>query len=362
MQEVDVASRPEIDGHEHFGFHTDKEAGLRAVVAVHSTRLGPAAGGCRIYPYASDAEALADVLKLSKGMSYKNALAGLPLGGGKAVIMADPLTQKTPELMRAFGRVVESYAGRYITAEDVGCTAADMDVVAQETRHVAGLSAKVGDPSPYTARGVFLSMAMAAQLRLGRELAGLKVGVKGIGNVGYELCRLLAAEGASLVVSDLRAEQTRRAAEAFGAEIAPVSEIAGLDIDIFAPCALGGDLDKATIETMRARIVCGGANNQLSTPEDDARLLARDITYCPDYLVNAGGIVAIAGELLSFGMDEVAARIDAFPNVLREVLERAEEERRPSGEVADDMARARLTRVGREGGRVPDRRRVPTVR
>ncbi|TIL29445.1 Glu/Leu/Phe/Val dehydrogenase dimerization domain-containing protein [Mesorhizobium sp.] len=201
---IAAASAPGFDGHEQVQFHKDERTGLRAIVAIHSTQLGPAAGGCRIYPYKTEAEAITDALRLSKGMSYKNALAGLPLGGGKAVIIADPLTDKTPELMRAFGRAVETYAGRYITAEDVGCVASDMDCIATETRHVAGLSARVGDPSPYTARGVFLCMRLAARERLGHDLAGLKVAVKGVGHVGLELCRLLAAAGASLVVADVR--------------------------------------------------------------------------------------------------------------------------------------------------------------
>ncbi|WP_353813164.1 Glu/Leu/Phe/Val dehydrogenase dimerization domain-containing protein [Mesorhizobium sp.] len=307
----------------------------------------PAAGGCRIYPYKTDAEAIADALRLSKGMSYKNALAGLPLGGGKAVIIADPQTEKTPALMRAFGRVVETYSGRYITAEDVGCVASDMDTVATETRHVAGLSARVGDPSPYTARGVFMCMRLAARERLGRDLAGLKVAVKGVGHVGLELCRLLAAAGTSLVVADVRAENARRAAELFGADVVATEEIASLDVDIFAPCALGGDINAAASDRLRARIVCGGANNQLLTAGDDRLLLARNITYCPDYLVNAGGIVAIAGEVLSYDDEDVRCRIEAFPDVLREVLHRSEKERRPTGEIADDMAQAILYRPPR---------------
>lgn len=340
--EIQAAASPEYEGHEQVYFHRDDKTELRAIVAIHSTRLGPAAGGCRIHPYASEGEALADALRLSRGMSYKYALAGLPLGGGKAVIIADTKTEKTPALMRSFGRAVESHAGRYITAEDVGCTAGDMDAVALETRHVAGLSARVGDPSTYTARGVFLCMKAAVRQRLGCDLAGVRIGVKGVGHVGFELCRLLAAEGASLVVSDLHAAHARRVAEAFGAEVVPPETIARLDIDVYAPCALGGDLDAPTIEAMYARIVCGGANNQLRQPEDDVRLYLRDITYCPDYLVNAGGIVAIAGDILSLGAGEVAARIEAFPGRLREVLSRADKEHRPTGAVVDDMARARL--------------------
>lgn len=334
-------AHPDFDGHETVSFHHDAASGLRAVIAIHSTALGPAAGGCRIHAYPDEDAALSDVLRLSRGMSLKNALAGLPLGGGKAVILADP-ADKTPAMMRAFGRGVERLGGAYVTGEDVGCDVADMDAAKRETAHVMGASDAEGDPSAHTARGVFLCMARAAR-RLGLNLSGAHVAVKGVGHVGFALCRLLHEAGARLTVADARPEAAERAARDFGAGIVAPEAVLTVEADILAPCALGGDLTEALAAALPARIVCGAANNQLATPEADAALKARGVLYCPDYLVNAGGIIAIGRTAAGWSEAKARAAIEALPDTLDAVLDRAEAEGAPTGAVADALARARIS-------------------
>jgi leucine dehydrogenase len=294
--------------------------------------------------YRDEEAALTDVLRLSRGMSLKNALAGLPRGGGKAVILADP-ADKTPEMMEAFGRAVERLNGAYVTAEDVGSDVADMDAVRRATRHVMGTSDAEGDPSAHTARGVFLCLERAAQRRLGRGVSGLRVAVKGVGHVGWQLCRLLHEAGARLTVADPRREAARRAAADFGAELADPKEILIAEADVLAPCALGGDLTPELAERLRARVVCGAANNQLASPEADWTLRDRSILYCPDYLVNAGGIIAVGRSAAGWSASTAAAAIEALPDTLDAILDRAEAEGAPPGEVADREARARLERA-----------------
>src|SRR5580700_7506980 len=277
---MEIFDMPEFDGHEHVVFGHDAATSLRAIIAVHSTVLGPAAGGCRMWPYETTAQAVADVLRLSRGMSYKNALAGLPFGGGKAVIIGESRKAKTPELFEAFGRFVDSLGGRYVTAEDVGTTTADMANVAHATRHVAGLGAAPGaaggDPGPKTARGVFLGLRAAVKFRLGRgDLEGLKVAVQGVGGVGYHLCALLAAEA-----------------------------------DVLSPCALGGVLNTQSIPQLRARIVAGAANNQLAHGQDGVALQNAGILYAPDYVINAGGIISVAREYYGGTEAQVLADIE----------------------------------------------------
>jgi leucine dehydrogenase len=333
---------PDFDGHEQVVLACDPAAGLRAIIAVHDTGLGPALGGCRVYDYPDDASALTDALRLSRGMSYKAALAGLALGGGKAVILTGPGRRKTPAMMRAFGRAIDRLGGRYITAEDVGSTVADMDEVARETAHVAGHAAGAGDPSPFTARGVFLCLEAAVRHRLGRDLVGVHVAIKGLGNVGSSLAEQLHRAGARLTVADIDPARVARAREAWGAAAAPVEAIAGVAADVFAPCALGGDLAEATIPSLRARIVCGAANNQLARPEDDARLARAGILYCPDYLVNAGGLIHVAQGPLGLARAGVEERLAALPATLLAVLERAAREGKAPGAAADQLARARF--------------------
>ncbi len=276
---MEIFDLREFDAHETVIFGHDARTGMRAIIAMHSSALGPAAGGCRLWPYAGTAEAVRDVLRLSRGMSYKNAMAGLPLGGGKAVIIADP-RRKTPELFEAFGRLVEGLDGRYITAEDVGTTTADMAQVARVTRFVAGLGrapgAAGGDPGPKTALGVFLGIKAAVRFRLGRsDLAGMKVAVQGVGGVGYHLCGLLARAGAKLFVADVRAPALQRVCDEFGALAVGSDEVLFEEVDVLAPCALGAVLDAQSIPRLRARIVAGAANNQLAQDQDGAGLTQR---------------------------------------------------------------------------------------
>ena len=280
-------------------------------------------------------------------MSYKAALAGLPLGGGKAVILTAPGRPKTPAMMRAMGRAVERLGGRYVTAEDVGSTVADMDEVAKATAHVGGRDGDGGDPSPFTARGVFLCLEAAVRHRLGRDLAGVHVALKGLGHVGFALAGFLHAAGARLTVADIDAGRVAEAERAFGAAAAPVEAIAALGADVFAPCALGGDLCEAAIPRLGAGIVCGAANNQLATAEDGIRLARRGVLYCPDYLVNAGGVISVARGPLGLTPEAVEAKLAGLPGTLLEVLAAAEREaaaRAPSPTTSPVPASARSRR------------------
>jgi len=343
---MNIFSHVEFDGHEQVVFSQNQADGLRSIIAIHDTRLGPALGGCRIWRYDSEAAALADVLRLSRGMSYKAALAGLPLGGGKSVVLADSRTEKTPAMMRALGRAVERLGGRYVVAEDVGATVADMDAVAETTAHVVGRSSDVGDPSPWTAEGVFLAMQAAARHRLGRDLAGLHVALSGLGHVGRALAGRLAAAGARLSVADIRPETVAGAVANLGAvEVAP-DAVHRVAADVFAPCALGGVLGAQTIPELGAGIVCGAANNQLAEAGDDARLAARGILYCPDYLVNAGGLISVSRPKTGLGDAAARAKLEAIATTLTEVIAIAEAEAIPPGAAADRLARARMDAAG----------------
>jgi len=345
---MEIFDMREFDGHELVVFGNDARTGLRAIIAIHSTTLGPAAGGCRMRPYATTAEAVADVLRLSRGMSYKNAMAGLALGGGKAVIMGDSRKAKTAELFEAFGRLVDSLGGRYVTAEDVGTTITDMSNVARATRYVAGLGTAPGraggDPGPKTALGVHLGIKAAVKFRLGRsDLKGVKVAIQGLGGVGQHLCGLLAAEGAELFVADVQAAAVQRAQEQFKAHPVAVEEVLALDVDVLSPCALGAVLNSKSIPKLRARIVAGAANNQLAQDGDGAALQAASILYAPDYVINAGGIISVSREYQGGASEaQVIADIQAIPARLTEIFERARRENRPTNQVADHMARERL--------------------
>ncbi len=347
---MEIFDTREFDGHELVVFGHDAATGLRAVIAIHSTALGPAAGGCRMRPYTTTAEAVADVLRLSRGMSYKNAMAELPFGGGKAVIVGDSRKAKSPQLFEAFGRLVDSLGGRYITAEDVGTTTADMASVARVTRYVAGLGAAPGkaggDPGPKTALGVYLGIRAAVKFRLGRtDLKGVRVAIQGLGGVGHHLCGLLAAEGAELFVADVQPAAVQRASEQFSAHEVAAEELLALDVDVLSPCALGGVLNARSIPRLRARIVAGAANNQLAQDQDGAALQAAGILYAPDYVINAGGIISVSREYHGGATEaQVIADIQAIPVRLTEIFERARREKRTTNEVADQMARERLGR------------------
>ena len=349
---MDLFQMRDFDAHEQVTFGYDAASGLRAIVAIHSTALGPAAGGCRMWPYADFSDAVSDALRLSRGMSYKNAMAELPFGGGKAVIIGDS-REKTRQRMEAFGRFVDSLGGRYITAEDVGTTTLDMEHVASATPFVSGLVHEAGeaggDPGPKTALGVFLGLKAAVQFRLGRSsLEGLKVAVQGLGGVGYPLCRLLAAEGVSLCVADARPAAVQRVCREFAAREVPPEAIVSQDVDVLAPCALGAVFDSRSIPTVRARVIAGAANNQLAHEEDGEALMRAGILYAPDYVINAGGIINVAHEYRGdASAAQVKVEIERIPGRLTEIFERARREGRPTSAIADEMARERLARGAR---------------
>lgn len=347
---MDIFGMREFDGHERVVFGYDEPTHLRSIIAIHSTALGPAAGGCRMWPYASTSEAVTDVLRLSRGMSYKNAMACLPFGGGKAVIIGDSRKAKTPELFQAYGRFVGSLGGRYVTAEDVGTTTVDMEQVARVTNFVSGLGRKPGeaggDPAPKTALGVFLGLKAAVKFRFGRsDLQGLAVAIQGAGGVGYHLSRLLAAEGVKLRVADVRAAAAERVRDEFNAVIVPVESVLSEQVDVLAPCALGAVLNADSIPRLRARVVAGAANNQLAEEKDGAALQAAGVLYAPDYVVNAGGIISVAREYNGGATEaQVTSEIHGIPGRLTEIFERARRESRPTNAVADQMARERIGR------------------
>jgi valine dehydrogenase (NAD+) len=346
---VDVLS----SGHEQVVFCSDEASGLRAIIAVHSTALGPALGGTRFYPYASEEAALADVLALSKGMTYKNSLAGLDLGGGKAVIIGDPRTDKTEALLRAYGRFVESLGGRYLTACDVGTFNADLDVVGRETRFAHGRSEAYGgcgDSSVLTAYGVFLGMQAAAAHCWGsRSLAGRTVAVAGAGKVGSHLIDHLVDDGADVIVTDVDPAAIERV-QARHPQVKSVPDTATLvrtPHDVYSPNALGGALDEETVSVLPARIICGGANNQLATPDIGDRLLARGILYAPDYLVNAGGVIQVEDERHGFSFARAQSKATSIFDVALRVFQTADKEGVPPSVAADRLAEERMTSVGR---------------
>ena len=336
---------PAFDDHERVIFCRDAAAGLKAIIAIHSTALGPAAGGCRLWQYESDDAALHDVLRLSQGMSYKNAMAGLDFGGGKAVILKAADFRASDALFERFGEFVDQLGGRYITAEDVGMSVAIMQTIARRTRYVSGLPAKAGhaggDPSPKTAYGVFTGIEAAVRFRLSRDsLEGASVAVQGVGNVGYNLCRYLHQAGARLVVADIDAARVDAARQEFGARAAGLGEILFQDVDVVAPCALGAILNERSIPRIRATIVAGGANNQLESLADGRRLTAAGILYAPDYVINAGGIINVACEYRGQGDDDtVMQRVAAIGPRLTRIFEDAAESGRPTNEIADELAR-----------------------
>jgi leucine dehydrogenase len=320
----------------------DEAAGLDGVIAIHSTARGPAAGGCRFWTYADESAVMADAVRLAEGMSYKNAMAELPLGGGKAVLRRPAGAFDRAALFEAFGEAVERLAGRYVTAEDVGTTVADMEAIARRTSHVAGRTALPGraggDPSPWTALGVFEAMRAAVAFQSGSTLSGKVVSVLGVGNVGAHLCELLAEAGAELVVADIDPARCAQMAERHAARVVSIDDIAGVAADVFAPCALGGALDVATVAALQARLVCGAANNQLASEGMADVLLARGVTYVPDYVANAGGIINVAAEYLRESADEVRQRVVRIGPRVAAVLEEAARDGLAPSTVADRTA------------------------
>ncbi|WP_066685152.1 Leu/Phe/Val dehydrogenase [Sphingomonas sp. CCH18-H6] len=329
-------------------FHVieDAGAGLQGVIAIDSLVLGPAAGGCRLWNYSSTPEMHEDAMRPARGMTYKNAMAGLPFGGGKAVLRMPERPFSRKRLFEAFGRAVQRLQGQYVTAGDVGTGVENMQATRRSTRFVAGLEQRDGraggDPSPWTARGVFRSMAVAAELVLGAELPELRVAVQGAGSVGSQLCPLLARAGARVLVSDVEPRRTASLAQIKGIEVVSPEAIHTIDADVFAPCALGGALTAATVSELRARLVCGAANNQVSGEGVLDQMVATGITYVPDYVVNAGGIINVAAEYLGENQGRVEERIEAIAPRVKAILSRAQRERRSPAIVADEMVAGML--------------------
>ncbi|MFN0262358.1 Glu/Leu/Phe/Val family dehydrogenase [Tepidamorphus sp. 3E244] len=338
-----VFSHPDFAGHKAVNYCSDAASGLRAIIAVHDTTLGPALGGCRRWAYASEAEALKDVLRLSRGMTFKNAAAGLDLGGGKAVILSDG-NDATPDMWRAFSEAVNRLGGDYITAEDVGTGQAAVDYIAETSAHVRGTSASgLGDPSPYTAWGVHIGMKAAARHALGAEtLDGLTVAVQGVGNVGADVARMAKADGASIVIADIREDAVAALASEFDAQVVSVDEIHAVQADILAPCALGGALNPRTIPDIKARVIAGAANNQLETPEDAARLQQRGILYAPDFVINSGGVISIALADRFASPDAMKERVGELGGILSEIFAASDGGEGTTDAVAIARAKARL--------------------
>ncbi|MCW2807286.1 MAG: Glu/Leu/Phe/Val dehydrogenase [Marmoricola sp.] len=356
MAEPTLSLFAQLSSHEQVVACQDERSGLRALIAIHSTARGPALGGTRFYPYSSEADALRDVLNLSRGMSYKAAMAGLDLGGGKAVIIGDPATDKTPELLHAYGRFVQSLAGRYYTACDVGTYPEDMDVIAQESDFVTGRTVGqggAGDSSVLTAYGVFQGMRAAAEAVWGApSLQGRVVGVAGVGKVGHHLVEHLLEDGAEVVVTDVRERAVRRLSDAHPG-VRAVSDTTALvtgPLDVYSPCALGDALTDGVVEALRARIVCGAANNQLAHPGVEKRLQDRGILYAPDYVVNAGGLIQVADELHGFDFERARERASHILDTTRQVFALAAADAVPPAVAADRIAEQRMADASGDRG------------
>lgn len=338
---MSVFSSPSFDKHELVAYSEDHNSGLRAIIAVHNTTLGPAVGGCRFYPYAREADALEDVLRLSKGMTYKSALAGLPMGGGKAVIIGNPATDKQDSLLHAMGRFIDSLSGKYVTAEDSGTSVADMYKMAEVTPHVSGIGSMDrfgGDPSPYTAYGIFCGIQAAVRQRLGRDdLAGLRVAVQGAGAVGRFLIERLLKAGAKVQVADINPQNLQKA-QALGAELIDPQAVLTADVDVLAPCAMGAIITKQNVEQIQAAVIAGGANNQLATDDLAEDLNSRDILYAPDYAINAGGIIAIEHQRNGSTEDAATEQVAAIGETLRRIFETSADTQQTTLAVANQLA------------------------
>lgn len=347
---MSVFSLSDFADHEQVVFCSDDASGFKAIIAVHNSNLGPALGGCRMWPYASEEEAVRDVLRLSRGMTYKSALAGLKLGGGKSVIIGNPRTDKSPAMLDAFARALNNLGGRYIAAEDSGTSVEDMKYLAERTEHIAGITDKPtdegmrsGDPSPATAYGTFIGIKAAVKEKLGRDsLEGLRVAVQGIGHVGFDLAQQLHKAGAKLWVSDIHEDNLGRAHDELGATVVAPEAIYSADVDVFAPCAMGAVINDQTIDALKAKIVAGSSNNQLAKPRHGVELMRRGILYAPDYVINAGGIIDVYHERIGFERDAMIKHVDGIYDTLLEIFARARTEARPTHEVADVIAEERF--------------------
>jgi leucine dehydrogenase len=335
----------DYDDHEQVVFCNDKDSGLKAIISIHSTALGPAVGGCRMWQYDSDEGALIDVLRLSRGMSYKNALAGLKMGGGKSVIIGNSKTMKSEKLFNAFGRFINDLGGKYISAEDVGITPKDMGMMHQKTPHVVGLEGRSGDPSPLTAYGVYKGIKAAAKYRLGRnDLSGLKVAIQGIGHVGYYLCEYLSQENAEIIVADINKESIDRLTDNFTVKVVNSDDIYHQDTDVYSPCALGATLNDTTLSQLKCSIIAGAANNQLAEDRHGEQLKKQGILYTPDYVINAGGIINVSFEIegKAYNKQDALNKVDNIYGTLLEIFERADFENKTTNSVADALARCRI--------------------
>jgi leucine dehydrogenase len=345
-----------FDNHEQIVFCNDKDTGLKAIIGIHNTVLGPALGGTRMWNYANEWEALNDVLRLSRGMTFKSAITGLNLGGGKAVIIGDAKTQKTPELMRRFGEFVHSLSGRYITAEDVGMTTEDMDTVREVTPYVTGISQDkggAGNPSPITAYGVFMGMKAAAKFQFGSEILEAKnVFVQGIGNVGEALVEHLVNEGANVTIADISQDRLEEVRSKYGATIYGGNDIYSEEMDIYAPCALGATINDDTIYNIKAKIIAGAANNQLADEVKHGKILQeRGIVYAPDFLINAGGIINVYAELENYGRQEIMRKTEKIYNTTLEILDNAKVNNLTTHNAALNIARERIETRKRENSK-----------
>lgn len=338
---------PDFDDHEQVVYCSDKASGLKAIIAVHSTKLGAAVGGCRLWDYANDEEALIDVLRLSKGMTYKNAMAGLRMGGGKSVIIGDAKKIKSTDLFKAFGHALNNLNGRYLSAEDVNITTSDIAVVNTVTPFVTGTEGKSGNPAPFTALGTFLGIKASVKHKFNRDdLTDLTVAVQGLGSVGYALCDHLHKAGAKLIVCDINQVALDKAATEFGATIVSLDDIYRQEADIYAPCALGATINDKTLSQLKVKIVAGCANNQLAEPRHDQALVEQDILYAPDYVINAGGIINISFED-NYDEEKATLKVKEIYNTLLDIYVKADIQKKPTGVISDEMAREIIKNGGK---------------
>jgi leucine dehydrogenase len=348
---MSVFSFPDFADHEKVLFGSDSKSGLKAVIAVHNTNLGPAVGGCRMYNYENEDQALSDVLRLSQGMTYKSALAGLPLGGGKSVIIGDPKVHKSRDLLEAMARLVDSLEGGYIAAQDSGTSVEDLKVMARITPHIAGAEGAIdttgrqrtGDPSPATAYGVFVGLKAAVKHKLGKDnLRGVRVAIQGVGNVGFGLGKWLHDEGASLVVSDVNADNLKKAQSELDATIVEGDAIYSQDVDVFAPCALGGAINEKSFDLITAPVIAGGANNQLVDTEMGKKLHARGTLYAPDFVINAGGIIHVHYMRTGKSWQASTEHVSCIGNTLSEIFKRSDAQNLCTSEIANQLAEERF--------------------
>jgi len=345
-----IFEKMSLKNHEQVVYCHDHRTGLKAIIAIHNTALGPALGGCRMYPYASEDDAIEDVLRLSRGMTYKAAVANLDLGGGKSVIIGDPSKDTREEFFRAFGRFINSLNGRYITAEDVGTSTQCMEWISQETNHVVGVPGYLGgsgDPSPVTAHGTFVGVQAGVKQRLGKDsLEGVKVAVQGVGHVGYYLCKELREHKAQLFVTDVNEKALERVVEEFGATVVGLDDIYGLDVDVYAPCALGATVNDQTIDQLKCTVIAGAANNQLKDEDKHGQILKdRNILYAPDYVINAGGLINVYSELKKRGPEHAWSLTNAIYDTLLSIFDIAEKQNVTTNLAANHIAEERIKKV-----------------